>query len=158
MSGTDALLLDTLRRIVGDAQVLTEGDLSGYELDWRKRHRGRSLAVVRPGSTAEVAAVMRACAAAGTSVVPQGGNTGLVCGGVPDASGRQVLLSLQRLNRLRHLDADNLTLTVEAGCVLQAVPWPAVPAEPGLRGQLHHRRQPVHQRRRHAGAALRQCP
>jgi FAD/FMN-containing dehydrogenase len=121
MSGTDALLLDTLRRIVGDAQVLTEGDLSGYELDWRKRHRGRSLAVVRPGSTAEVAAVMRACAAAGTSVVPQGGNTGLVCGGVPDASGRQVLLSLQRLNRLRHLDADNLTLTVEAGCVLQAV-------------------------------------
>ena len=117
-------LLDTLRRIVGANQVLAEGagsDLEAYLLDWRRRWRGRALAVVRPGCTAEVAAVVRACAAAGTAIVPQGGNTGLVGGGVPDASGRQVLLSLTRLNRVRGIDAANLTLTAEAGCVLQAV-------------------------------------
>ncbi len=110
-------LLETLRGEVGTAYVLTEGDLCAWELDWRKRYRGRALAVVRPGSTAEVAAVVRACAAQGTAVVPQGGNTGLVGGGVPDASGTQVLLSLARLNRVRAIDAANLTMTVEAGCV-----------------------------------------
>jgi FAD/FMN-containing dehydrogenase len=110
-----------LREAVGAAQVLTDGDLSAYELDWRRRWRGRALAVVRPASTAEVAAVVRACAAAGVAIVPQGGNTGLVGGGVPDASGTQVLLSLQRMNRVRAIDTANLTLTAEAGCVLQAV-------------------------------------
>ncbi|CAD5374456.1 Hydroxyacid dehydrogenase [Rubrivivax sp. A210] len=114
-------LIAELRALVGAPQVLTEGDLTAWELDWRRRWRGKALAVVRPGSTAEVAAVVRACAAHGTAIVPQGGNTGLVGGGVPDASGRQVLLSLQRLNRLRAIDAANLTLTAEAGCVLQAL-------------------------------------
>jgi FAD/FMN-containing dehydrogenase len=114
-------LLDTLRDGVGAAHVLTDGDLSAWEQDWRRRWRGKALAVVRPGSTGEVAAVVRACAAAGVSIVPQGGNTGLVGGGVPDASGTQVLLSLTRLNRIRALDRANLTLVAEAGCVLQTV-------------------------------------
>jgi len=114
-------LLDDLRAAVGTAQVLTEGDLSAYELDWRKRYRGKALAVVRPGSTAEVAAVVRACTRHGTSLVPQGGNTGLVGASVPDDSGRQVLLSTQRLQRIRGIDSANLTMTVEAGCVLQTV-------------------------------------
>ncbi len=114
-------LLGLLRECVGPAQVLVDGDRSAYEVDWRQRWHGRALAVVRPGSTAEVAAVVRACAAHATSIVPQGGNTGLVGGGVPDASGRQVLLSLARMSRIRALDRDNLTLTAEAGCVLQAV-------------------------------------
>jgi FAD/FMN-containing dehydrogenase len=114
-------LLDALRTAVGDAQVLTDGDLSAWELDWRKRWRGKALAVVRPGSTDEVAAVVRACVAHGISIVPQGGNTGLVGGGVPDASGTQVLLSLARTNRIRELDRANLTLVAEAGCVLQSV-------------------------------------
>ena len=116
-------LLDALRDAVGPAHVLTpdEHDLVAYEQDWRQRARGRALAVVRPGSTAEVAAVVRACAQAGVSVVPQGGNTGLVVGSVPDESGRQVLISLRRLQAVRALDPANLTLTVEAGCVLQAV-------------------------------------
>ncbi len=114
-------VLDALRSAVGAAQVLVDGDLSAYELDWRKRYRGRALAVVRPASTAEVAAVVRACAEHGAGLVAQGGNTGLVGGSVPDASGTQVLISLARLNRIRAIDAANLTLTAEAGCVLQAV-------------------------------------
>ena len=118
---TPALITD-LNHAVGAAHVLcAPEDLSGYERDWRKRWHGKALAVVRPGSTAEVAAVVRACAKAGVSVVPQGGNTGLVGGGVPDAQGRQVVLSLRRMAAVRALDADNLTMTVEAGCVLQAV-------------------------------------
>ena len=121
-------LLDVLRGCVGAAQVLTEGDLAAWELDWRQRWRGRALAVVRPGSTGEVAAVVRACAAHGTAIVAQGGNTGLVGAGVPDASGTQVLLSLARLNRIRGLDRANLTLTAEAGCVLQAVQQAAAAA------------------------------
>ena len=118
-------LLQALREAVGPAQVLTHdepgADLSAWEKDWRGRAHGRALAVVRPGNTAEVAAVVKACAAAGASLVPQGGNTGLVVGSVPDGSGTQVLLSLTRLNAVRALDAANLTLTVEAGCVLQTV-------------------------------------
>ena len=118
-------LLARLRAAVGTAQVLTHedpgADLSAWEQDWRKRAHGRALAVVRPGSTAEVAAVVRACAEAGVCLVPQGGNTGLVVGSVPDDSGTQVVLSLTRMNRVRALDPANLTITVEAGCVLQAV-------------------------------------
>ena len=114
-------LLETLGAAVGSAHLLNSGDLTAYELDWRRRWHGKALAVVRPGSAAEVAAVVRACAAHGVSIVPQGGNTGLVGGGVPDDTGQQVLLSLQRMNKVRALDAANLTLTAEAGCVLQNV-------------------------------------
>ncbi|HET9821617.1 MAG TPA: FAD-binding oxidoreductase [Burkholderiaceae bacterium] len=117
----NAPLFAQLRAAVGEAHVLTDGDLGAWELDWRRRWRGRALAVVRPGSTAQAAAVVRACAAHGTPVVPQGGNTGLVGGGVPDASGTQVLLSTTRMNRVRAIDRANLAMTVEAGCVLQAV-------------------------------------
>jgi FAD/FMN-containing dehydrogenase len=114
-------LLARLRDAVGPANVLAGGDLGAWEVDWRKRFAGRALAVVRPGSTAEVAAVVRLCAADGTSIVAQGGNTGLVGGSVPDASGTQVVLSLARLDRVRGIDAANLTMTVEAGCILQRV-------------------------------------
>ena len=117
-------LIDQLRAIVGAAHVLTRddgNDLSAWEQDWRKRAHGHALAVVRPGSTDEVSAVVRACAAAGHSLVPQGGNTGLVVGSVPDDSGRQVVLSLTRLNQVRAIDGANLTMTVEAGCVLQTL-------------------------------------
>jgi len=125
-----AELLNELREALGPSQVLTGGDLSAWELDWRKRWRGKALAVVRPASTAETAQVVRTCAAHRVAIVPQGGNTGLVGGGVPDASGGQVLLSLSRLNRVRAIDRANLTMTVDAGCVLQAVQQAA--AEAGL--------------------------
>ena len=114
-------LIESLRRAVGPDHVLTEGDLSAYEQDWRRRLRGKALAVVRPANTEQVAAVVRACAAAGTPIVTQGGNTSLSVGSTPDASGREVVLSLTRMNAVRALDKDNLTLTVEAGCILQNV-------------------------------------
>ena len=112
-------LLDTLRALVGAAHVMTDGDLTAWEQDWRRRARGKALAVVRPANTQEVAAVVRACAAAGTAIVPQGGNTGLAVGSTPDTSGTQVVLSLTRMNTVRSIDTDNLTMTVEAGCILQ---------------------------------------
>ena len=118
---TDIELLSQLRRIVGGAHVLTEGDLTAWEQDWRKRERGKALAVVRPASTQQVAEVVKACAAAGTAIVPQGGNTGLAVGSIPDDSGTQVLLSLTRMNAIRGIDAANLTVTVEAGCILQTL-------------------------------------
>lgn len=120
-----AELLEALRRAVGPANILTEGDLSAWELDWRKRSHGKALAVVRPGATEEVAEVVRLCAkhqsATGVSIVPQGGNTGLVVGSTPDDSGLQIVLSLQRMDTVRAMDAANLTVTVEAGCVLQTL-------------------------------------
>ena len=116
---THAPLLDTLRQAVGAAHVLTEGDLSSYERDWRGREHGKALAVVRPANTAEVAAVVRACAAHGASIVPQGGNTGLSVGSVPDGSGKQIVLSLRRMDAVRTIDGANLSMTVEAGAILQ---------------------------------------
>ncbi len=114
-------LIEQLRGICGIANVLHEGDLAAWEMDWRKRSRGKALAVVRPASVQEVSGVVKACAAAGTPIVPQGGNTGLVIGGIPDESGTQVVLSLQRMNTIRATDKDNLTMTVEAGCILQSL-------------------------------------
>eukprot|EP01034_Spumella_vulgaris_P039652 gene39652-48998_t len=123
LSNAQAALIAQLRQICGLANVLTHedtiADLSPWEQDWRKRVHGRALAVVRPGDTAQVAAVVKACAATGTSIVPQGGNTGLVVGGVPDGSGTQIVLSMTRMNAVRAVDPANLTITVEAGCVLQ---------------------------------------
>ena len=114
-------LLAQLRQIVGPTHVLTGGDLSAYEQDWRKRVHGKALAVVRPASTAEVAAVVKACATAGVSIVPQGGNTGLSVGSTPDTTGQQIVLNLQRMNAVRQFDAANLTVTVEAGVILQTL-------------------------------------
>lgn len=121
-------LLDKLTDILGPANVLTQGDLSAWEQDWRKRSHGKALAVLRPASTDEVARVVQCCAAhrqchpdSGLSLVPQGGNTGLVVGSTPDASGQQLVLSLQRMNTVRAIDTANQTITVDAGCVLQAV-------------------------------------
>ena len=111
--------LDTLRLITGEAHVLTGEGLTAYERDWRGREHGRALCVVRPGSTAEVAAVVKACAAAGAAMVPQGGNTGLVMGSTPDTSGSEVVINLQRMNAVRQIDPANATLTAEAGCILQ---------------------------------------
>ncbi|MBL8461987.1 FAD-binding oxidoreductase [Thauera aminoaromatica] len=111
-----------LRAIVGAANVLDgETDMAPFLSDWRGRYHGRARAVVRPRDTAEVAAVVAACAQAGVAMVPQGGNTGLCGGATPLADGAAVVISLARLDRVRALDPDNDTLTVEAGCTLAAV-------------------------------------
>ncbi|MEX5717962.1 FAD-binding oxidoreductase [Geodermatophilus maliterrae] len=111
-----------LRDVVGPAGVVDDpAGMSGYLTDWRHAYSGTAAAVVRPGSTAEVAAVVALCRGSGVAVVPQGGNTGLCGGAVPDSSGRQVVLSLTRMRRIRDLDAANQTVTVEAGAVLRSV-------------------------------------
>ena len=115
-------LIEALAAIVGPGHVLTaDGDMAPYLGDWRGRYRGKALCVVRPGSTAEVAAVVRACGAAGAPIVPQGGNTSHCGASIPDLTGCAVLLSLSRMNAIRAIDAANNTITVEAGCVLQNV-------------------------------------
>ena len=115
-------LLARLRSAVGDDHVLTEPtDVAAYVVDWTGTRRGRALAVVRPGSTAEVAEVVRACAETRTPLVPQGGNTGLVGGGVPDGSGTAVVLSLGRMRTVRDVDPVAGTITVDAGVVLADV-------------------------------------
>lgn len=126
----DHPLLDALRGVVGGAHVLTsEAEVAPYAVDWTGVHRGRPLGVVRPATTAEVADVVKACAHAGVPIVPQGGNTGLVAGGVPDASGSQIVLSLGRMRQVREVDPVAGTITVEAGCVLAEVQAAAAGAD-----------------------------
>jgi FAD/FMN-containing dehydrogenase len=129
MMDTGATLRTRLEAALGAAQVLTAPDDMGpYLTDWRGRFHGRAEAVVRPGSTAEVAAVVAACAASGTPIVPQGGNTGQCGGGIPDARGSAIVLSLVRMNRVRGIDHDNATMTVEAGVTLAGVQQAAADA------------------------------
>jgi FAD/FMN-containing dehydrogenase len=123
-------LLARLKAIVGVGALLTDdAAIAPHATDWRKRYHGRPLAVIKPATTEEVAAVLSLCNDTGTGVVPQGGNTGLVGGATTDASGAQLVLNLSRMNRIRALDAGNNTLTAEAGCVLAAVQAAAASAE-----------------------------
>jgi FAD/FMN-containing dehydrogenase len=109
--------LAELTAIAGADHVLTDPDLTdGYTTDWTRRFKGHARCVVRPGNTGEVAAVMRACARAGVPVVPQGGNTGLVGGGIPSAGA--VLLSLRRLVRLDPVDVLATQVTAGAGVTI----------------------------------------
>jgi len=111
-----------LAEAVGAANVLSEpADIAPFVTDWRGRYHGAALCVVRPADTAEVAAVVRACAAANTPIVPQGGNTSLCGAATPDGEGWAVVLSLTRLRHILAVDAQNNTITVEAGCTLAAV-------------------------------------
>ena len=115
-------LLHDLARILGPKGLITDpADMAGYLRDWRGLFHGRALCVARPVTTEEVAAVVRACAAQGIAMVPQGGNTGLAGGATPDDSGQQVLLCLGRMTAIREIDPTSLTLEVEAGAILQTV-------------------------------------
>ncbi len=115
-------LVARLQRIVGDGAWSTDAaELEPYVTDWRGNVTGRALIRVSPGSTEEVAQVIRACAASRVGVVAQGGNTGLCAGATPDDSGGQVLLTLHRLNRVRGVDALDYSIEVEAGCLLATV-------------------------------------
>ncbi len=123
-------LIERIRGIVGPAGLITAApEVAAYAIDWRKRYVGKPLAVVKPGSTDEVAQVVRACAETRTAIVPQGGNTGLCGAAVPDASGTQIVLNLSRMNRIRGIDARNNTMTVEAGCILAGLQQAAAAAD-----------------------------
>src|SRR6266516_6955469 len=119
-------LLRALAGIVGEPHVLTGDATAGFAVDWTGRFRGRTPATVRPQNTAEVAAVLALCTDAGLPVVPQGGNTGLVGGGVPRRG--EVVLSLTRLNQLGPVDHEASQVTAGAGVTLQQV----ADADPGL--------------------------
>ncbi|RKP45018.1 FAD-binding oxidoreductase [Pararobbsia silviterrae] len=119
---THDAFLDACIAAIGDAHVLrTPADMAGYLTDWRKRYTGQARAVLRPGTTEEVAAIVRIAGAHDVALVPQGGNTGLSGGATPDVSGTQAVLSLARLRAVRAIDPANNTITVEAGCVLADV-------------------------------------
>ena len=112
-------IIAALRACVGDAHVVTaESDLAAYNNDWRGYYKGHALAVVRPSSTDEVAATVKIAAAGAIGIVPQGGNTGLCGGATPSEDRTQVVISMSRMRRVRAIDAENATMTVEAGLTL----------------------------------------
>ncbi|MDR2364293.1 MAG: FAD-binding oxidoreductase [Zoogloeaceae bacterium] len=116
---SSADFLARLSVIVGARNLLVRAeDFAAALTDWRGRYTGKALALVRPGSAAEAQAVVRACLAAGCPMQPQGGNTSLVGGATPDASGRTLLIQMARLDRIRRVDIVNNAMTVEAGCTL----------------------------------------
>jgi FAD/FMN-containing dehydrogenase len=116
------MLLDDLQRIVGPKGWTTDPDkLKAHLTEWRGVFNGATPMVVAPASATEVADVIRACADARVTIVPQGGNTGMCGGAVPDASGTQIVLSLARMNEIRNVDAANFSMEVEAGCILENV-------------------------------------
>ena len=113
------VLIDELKAIVGESAWVTDTDaLEPHLTEWRGSYRGRTPIMVMPDSTEAVAAVVKACASAGTAIVAQGGNTGLCGGAIPDSSGDQVLVSLSRMNRVRKVSPDDYSIVAEAGCVL----------------------------------------
>ncbi len=109
---------DTLKSAFKGRLLTDPKDTAPFLTDWRKRWRGQAIAVAQPDGTADVAAVVRWCAEHQVRIVPQGGNTGLVGGGIPDESGNSLVVSLSRMNRVRAIDKINNTMTLEAGCIL----------------------------------------
>lgn len=115
-------LLDRFRAIVGPKGWTSDPDaLSQHVREWRDLYAGTTPLVLKPASTAEVAAIVKLANETRTKLVPQGGNTGLVGGGIPFDGGDEIILSLQRMNKIRAIDPLNDTVTVEAGCILQNV-------------------------------------
>ncbi|HWW55559.1 MAG TPA: FAD-binding oxidoreductase [Sphingopyxis sp.] len=115
-----ASLLDALARLLGPKGYSTDPDMMAPWLtDWRGKYHGRAAAMLSPSSTEEVAAAVRLCAGADVALVPQGGNSGMVGGATPDASGEQLLVSMRRMNRVRQIDRDAQIAVADAGVVLQ---------------------------------------
>lgn len=117
---SDAVFLAALRDVLGPNGLLTDAaDCESYSIDWRRLFPGKPLAVARPANTRDVAAVVALCRQHGIAIVPQGGNTGMAGGAVPDQSGRELVLSLARMNAIRAVDPVGMTLEAEAGVVLK---------------------------------------
>jgi FAD/FMN-containing dehydrogenase len=114
------VLVAALKERLGDDLVLTGVDLARYCRDWHGDATSDAVAILRPRSTQDVSACIKAVTSLGLTIVPQGGNTGLVLGAMPDAPEHQVVLSLERMNRIRTLDADDFSAVVEAGAILSS--------------------------------------
>ena len=128
-------LLARLADLLGPKGFSTDPDvLAPWLTDWRGKYHGHAAAMLSPATTAEVAAVVGACAAEGVALVPQGGNSGMVGGATPDASGRQLLLSLRRMNHIRALDTTAGIVVAEAGVILEHLHHAAL--DKGLRFPL----------------------
>jgi FAD/FMN-containing dehydrogenase len=113
-------LLERLSAVLGPKGLTRDGaEMAPWLEDWRKRYRGEALAMASPASTQEVAEVVRLCAAAGVSIVPQGGNTGMAGGATPSEDGRSLLLSMRRMDRIRSISPQSNSAVCEAGVVLQ---------------------------------------
>ena len=111
---TQASFIELCTKRLGAAHVISDpAKMDFYVTDYRKRFAGKALAVVQPGNTQEVADIVRFCRRYGVPIVPQGGNTGLVLGSVPDTSGKAVVISLARMKRIRETDLANNTMTVD---------------------------------------------
>ena len=111
--------LDALSRIVGEHHAIRDpAAMAPYLVEWRDRYVGKAALVLQPGSTAEVAAILKRANETRTAIVPQGGNTGLVGGQIPFEGGHEVVVSLSRMTHVRDVDLDGNTMTVEAGLVL----------------------------------------
>jgi FAD/FMN-containing dehydrogenase len=111
--------IDALVRIVGEEHAIRDAEaMTPYLVEWRDRYRGKAALVLKPGETEEVSAILEHANATRTAIVPQGGNTGLVGGQIPFETGHEVVVSLERLNRVRGIDLASNTMTVEAGLVL----------------------------------------
>ncbi|MBI1244320.1 MAG: FAD-binding protein [Alphaproteobacteria bacterium] len=114
--------LDRLRAIVGPKGIVdSTSEAAKFERDERGLFNGKAAIILRPSSTEEVAAILKACNDAAVAVIPQGGNTGLVGGSTPTPAGNEIVLSLSRMNRIRGLDAANDTISVDAGCILAEI-------------------------------------
>ncbi len=112
-------LITRLRQIVGEKHVLTaDNDRARYEEDATSLYQGRSLAVVRPAATAEVAAIVKLAHDTHTPIVPIAGNTGVNGGAWPGDDGSKILLSLERMNQIRAIKPDSRVIIAEAGVIL----------------------------------------
>jgi len=126
----DEDLLQQFAAITGARYALRdEVDKAPYLHEWRDKFTGSAALVLRPANVEEVSAILALASKTGTAIVPQGGNTGLVGGQIPDNSGAQVVVLLSRLNKIREVDADNNSMVVEAGCVLERIQGEAAKAE-----------------------------
>jgi FAD/FMN-containing dehydrogenase len=111
--------IDGFARIVGEEHAIRDEEaMAPYLVEWRDRYRGKAALVLKPGETEEVAAILTLANQAKTAIVPQGGNTGLVGGQIPFETGHEVVVALERLDRVRDIDLGSNTMTVEAGLVL----------------------------------------
>ena len=112
--------LDAIKALLGASGLLTDAtDTAPYATDWRGLYQGRALAVARPANTAELSALLTYCHQNAIAVVPQGGNTGMCGGATPDAGGHQLVVSTQRMTKMRALDRTDMTMTIEAGVPLK---------------------------------------